>query len=202
MSNETATMDKSLIQSIKNGEHAAFEYIFKRYYQRLCIYAYDYTKQQEIAEDIVKDFFLHFWENRKNICISTSLSGYLFRSVHNACINYLTREKRKNNTSLVEDLTVVELKIRQPLSADYPVGNLLARELEEQINNQIEKLPPQCKEIFKLSRFDGLSHKKIAKKMNISENTVKVQIFRALTKLRNALPHLVLLTIAFFKSLF
>jgi RNA polymerase sigma-70 factor (ECF subfamily) len=192
-------LEKTLVDSLKKGNHKSFELVFKTYYSRLCTYAFDYTKQLETAEDIVKDFFLDFWQNREKITIKTSMSGYLFRSVHNACINYLEREKRKNKTLLVEDITVVELKIRQPLSPDYPVGNILAKELEEQINLQIEKLPPQCREIFILSRFEGLSHKKISEKLNISENTVKVQIFRALKKIKEALPHLFILLFSFFK---
>lgn len=192
-------LEKTLVDSLKKGNHKSFELVFKTYYSRLCTYAFDYTKQLETAEDIVKDFFLDFWQNREKITIKTSMSGYLFRSVHNACINYLEREKQKNKTLLVDDITVVELKIRQPLSPDYPVGNILAKELEEQINLQIEKLPPQCRQIFMLSRFEGLSHKKISAKLNISENTVKVQIFRALKNIKEALPPLFILLFSFFK---
>lgn len=193
-----STLDKKLIESLKEGNHNAFELVFKTYYVRLCTYAYDYLKQQETAEDLVKDFFVDFWNNREKIQIKSSLSGYLFRSIHNACINYLEREKKRNKTSFTDDLTVIELKLRQPLSPDYPPGNLLAKELEEQIDTEIEKLPPQCKEIFLLSRYEEMSHKKIAEKLNISENTVKVQIYRALTKLKQALHPFLILIFSFF----
>ncbi len=196
------SLDRSIIASLKNGNQTAFELVFKTYYTRLCTYAFDFTKQQETAEDIVKEFFLDFWKNRENLTIKSSLSGYLFRSVHNACINYLKREKNKNIISTTDDLAVVELKIRQPLSPDYPVGNLLAKELEEKINSEIEKLPQQCREIFVLSRFEGMSHKKIAKKLNISENTVKVQIYRALSKLKQTLLPLLILVFSFFRNFF
>lgn len=181
------SLEKALTESLKKGSQKSFEIVFKTYYARLCVYAQGYTKQTEIAEDIVKDFFVYLWDNREKISVNTSLSGYLFRSVHNLCINFLEREKRKNKTILIEDLAVLELTIKQPLSGDYPLGNLLARELENEINAQISKLPGQCREIFQLSRFDGFSHKEIAEKLKISENTVKVQVFRALCKIRNAL---------------
>ena len=174
--------------------------VFKTYYARLCAYACDYTRQLETAEDLVKDFFLNFWNNREKLEIKTSLSGYLFRSVHNHCINYLTREKNKNSEIISDNLYLIELKLKQPLTADYPIGNLLAKETEDQILAVIEKLPDQCREIFKLSRFDELSYKKIAEKLNISENTVKVQIYMALKKIKEAIPFILTLLFSFFSK--
>ena len=191
-------IEKEIIESLKKGNQKSFELVFKTYYPRLCIYAYDYTKQLETAEDLVKDFFLSFWNNREKLEIKTSLSGYLFRSVHNQCLNYLQREKKKKNEVISDNLYLIELKLKQPLTTDYPIGNLLAKETENQILAVIENLPEQCREIFKLSRFDDLSHKKIAERLNISENTVKVQIYRALKKIKEA----ILLIIAFFYPIF
>jgi DNA-directed RNA polymerase specialized sigma24 family protein len=71
--------------------------------------------------------------------VNSSLSGYLFRSVHNACINYLQRVKEKNKTSLVDDFTVIELKLKNPYSEEYPIGNIFAKELEEQLNCMLLK---------------------------------------------------------------
>ncbi len=180
-------LERELIESIKNGNPKSFEMVFNTYYKRLCTFAFDYTRQLEIAEDIVKDFFVVFWNNREKLEITTSLSGYLFRSVRNACINYLLRNKERNKTISIEEVNWVEIKINEPLSNDYPLGNLLAKEQENQIFNAIEKLPVGCREIFKLSRFENLSHKEIAEQLNISKNTVKVQIYRALKILKKAI---------------
>jgi len=180
-------LENELIQLIKKGNHKSFELVFKSYFSRLCTYAFHYTKQLEVAEDLVKDTFLGLWERKENMEIKTSLSGYLFRSVHNSCINYLQREKIKYPNLSIEEIEALELKMKQPLSPDYAIGHLLASELEDQIESEIEKLPDQCKEIFKLSRYEGYSHKKIAEKLQLSENTVKTQIYRALNKIRNAI---------------
>ncbi|MCF6334097.1 MAG: RNA polymerase sigma-70 factor [Draconibacterium sp.] len=180
-------LERELIESIKNGNPKSFEMVFNTYYKRLCTFAFDYTRQLEIAEDIVKDFFVVFWNNREKLEITTSLSGYLFRSVRNACINYLLRNKERNKTISIEEVNWVEIKINEPLSNDYPLGNLLAKEQENQIFNAIEKLPERCREVFKLSRFENLSHKEIAERLNISKNTVKVQVFRALKSLKAAM---------------
>ena len=193
-------LEKELIESIKKGNSKSFELVFKTYYKRLCTFAFDYTRQLETAEDIVKDFFVAFWNNREKIEIKTSLSGYLFRSIRNACINYLVRDKNGNNTISIEEVNWIKIKIKEPFSNDYPIGNLLTKELEVQIFNIIEKLPEGCREIFKLSRIDDLSHKKIAKKLNISENTVKVQIYRAIKRLKEAIYIIIMHFLNFFQK--
>lgn len=192
------SLERELIESIKKGDSKAFELVFKTWYKRLCIFAFDYTRQLETAEDIVKDFFVAFWDNRKTIEIKTSLSGYLFRSVRNSCINYLLRNKERKNTISLEEVNWIAIKINEPVSNDYPFENLLGNELEVQISDIVEKLPEGCREIFKLSRFDDLSHKKIAERLHISENTVKVQIYRALKNLKEVISFLVILLLKFF----
>ncbi|QGY42416.1 RNA polymerase sigma-70 factor [Maribellus comscasis] len=184
-------IEKELVESLKKGNQKSFELVFKTYYTRLCTYAFDYTRQLETAEDLVKDFFLNLWQNREKIEIKTSLSGYLFRSVHNLCLNYLERQKKKNPEIPSDNLYLIELKQKQPFTPDYPIGNLLASEMEGQILEIVDKLPEQCREIFKLSRFEELPHKKIAEKLNISERTVKTQIYRALKKIKEAIPFLI-----------
>lgn len=193
------SLEKALMDSIKKGNQKSFEVVFKTYYVKLCVYAFSFTKQMETAEDLVKDFFVDFWDNRENISVNSSLSGYFFRSVHNTCINYLKRNKEKNLTSLVDDFSAIELQLKNPCSEEYLIGNIFAKELEEQLKNEIGKLPEQCREIFLLSRYEGLPHKKIAEKLNISENTVKVQIFRALCKLKEALLPFFVFLFSFFR---
>ena len=192
-------LENKIIESLKKGNEKSFELIFKTYYSRLCTYAFNYTKQLEVAEDIVKDTFINIWNKKEKLDIKFTLSGYLFRSVHNSCINYLKREKRKNTTLSFDDLSNIDLKLKQPISTDYPLANILVKEMENQIYEQIEKLPKQCKEIFVLSRLENLPHKKIAKKLNISENTVKVQIYRALIKLRKTIQSNSIILFNFFK---
>lgn len=193
-------LEKELLKSLKKGNEKSFELVFKTYYSKLCTFAFDYTKQLETAEDLVKDFFVLFWNNREKLEITTSLSGYMFRSVRNSCINYLEREKKKNTSLSYDDLSNINLKIQQPISQDYPIENIFAKELETYIHFHIDKLPDNCREIFNLSRFEGLSHKKIAEQLNISENTVKVQIYRALKKLRSAISTKTILLFHFFSK--
>ena len=171
-----------LAASIKKGDQKSFELLFKSYYPGLCKYARNIVHNESTAEDLVMDIFVGIWESPDKFIVSTSISGYLFQSVHNHCLNYLTR-KHKQFTELSAE-TIEQLNALMPpdVSAD-PLGSIDMLELIDRIEKSIEHLPEECRKIFILSRTEELSHKEIAVQLGISENTVKVQIYRALLKM-------------------
>lgn len=180
-------LEQELLDSIYKGNKTVFEILFKTYYNRLCAFAVNFVSRNDLAEDIVADVFLKLWEKKESVNITDSISSYLFRAVKNSCINYLNREKRRSHTISENEISLLNLKLEYLISERYPLTDLIGKELEERIKTEIEKLPGQCREIFYLSRFEDFSHKEIAEKLGISENTVKVQIYRALSKLRQGL---------------
>ncbi|MEL7587153.1 MAG: RNA polymerase sigma-70 factor [Prolixibacteraceae bacterium] len=180
------SLEKELLKSAFTGNKKAFEILFRKYYGRLCAYAASFVSQNETAEDLVTEVFLNLWEKKETVQINDSVSAYLFRSVRNSCLNYLTREKSRRLMVSVHEVTLHQIKMEYTPS-ENPPDRLMDEELRKKISEEIEKLPEQCREIFQLSRMEELSHKEIAKKLGISENTVKVQIYRALIKLRNGL---------------
>lgn len=175
---------------------------FRTYYKRLCAYAVSFVSQNDIAEDIVIDVFLKLWEKRGSVNITKSVSSYLFKSVKNACINFLNREKSRKLTISENEVNLLNLKMKYTISDKYPLTELIGHELEEKIKMEVDKLPDQCREIFYLSRFEELSHKEIADKLGISKNTVKVQIYRALLKLRKGLKDYLPMIILHFPKIF
>jgi RNA polymerase sigma-70 factor (ECF subfamily) len=195
-------LEQEIFKSIKKGNKTAFEMLFQTHYQRMCAYAVSFVSQDDLAEDIVAEIFIRLWEKRESVDITVSVSSYLFQSVKNSCINYLNREKSRKNTISENEINLLNLKITYPISDKYPLSDLIGRELEEKIKTEVEKLPERCREIFCLSRFENLSHKEVAEKLQISENTVKVQIYRALTKLRIELKDYLPLIIQFFPKFF
>jgi RNA polymerase sigma-70 factor (ECF subfamily) len=178
--------DRYLICALQEGDYRAFEILFKTYYPVMCRYACSFVHTTETAEDIVSDLFVKLWEQPVILSVNSTLKGYLLRSVHNACLNYLSRthtnfrELDRNTADRLNDLI-------PSFSEDDPSKLFDTAELEEQIEKAMKKLPQECGKIFTMSRKDTLSHREIAEKLNISENTVKVQIYRALIKLREAL---------------
>jgi RNA polymerase sigma-70 factor (ECF subfamily) len=134
---------------------------------------------------MVQDFFVKFWESRKKVQIQISLKAFLYHSIHNQCINYLAHaqvEKKYSNWSLKNHKELVS-----PLSADYPIANLILNELENTVKHTIDQLPDQCREVFLSVRYEELSYSEAADKLGISVNTLKTQLQRAIGKLREKL---------------
>ncbi|MEI8226033.1 MAG: RNA polymerase sigma-70 factor [Bacteroidota bacterium] len=175
--------EQYLIESIKKGDQKSFEFLFKSYYSDLCKYARSIVHNETTAEDLVMDIFVKIWEAESKLGISSSLSGYLYQSVHNHCLNYLTRRHKQFSELNAETIKLLNTLISPDASFDPSEGINLA-ELSNRIEQSIEHLPEGCRKIFILSRTEELSHKEIAQRLGISENTVKVHIYRALIKLR------------------
>lgn len=192
-------MDKYLdiFNRVENGDIQAYEMLFKEYYTFLCSYAYGLTRERHIAEEIVENFFVDLWKNRQRINITTSVRSYFITSVHNRCLNYLQREKsRVISSDDISELIEKEGTVGNVLIATE-VPLLLANELENALSKAIEKLPPNCKEVFMLSRYKDLSYEEISEKLNISVNTVKTQIKIALSKLRELLKNYLVVILLF-----
>jgi len=192
--------DKELVGKLQEGDITTFRKIFDTYYKPLVIYAKKFVLDTEEAEDQVQKVLLYIWDKRGSIKIGVSLKSYLFRSVHNACLNQLKREDLKNEYArdFLLNLSSKETLFSYSLNGlDYVIQN----DLTSAIDQSLESLPENCKKIFRLSRIDGLKNKEIASTLSISVRTVETQIYRALKIIRaNLKEHLV--TSIFFFMLF
>jgi len=180
--------EKEIIDKIQEGNSKAFDFLFTSYYSSLCNYARDLVKSTEIAEEVVQDVFFKLWVKRSVLSIQTSLKAYLYRMVHNHCLNYIrdhTTQKTLKTLSF-EDLQT-RLAIFDIESRDSVLDDLLSEQIEIDLNKAINALPEQCKKIFYLCRFEGLSYPEIAEKLDISVSTVKTQMLRAIEKLKDIL---------------
>ncbi|MFH0841199.1 MAG: RNA polymerase sigma-70 factor [Bacteroidota bacterium] len=178
--------DRYLVDKIREGDYHAFEALFKFYYRFLVGIARLYVSREEVAEDIVQDLFVKIWEQPSILNINVSLKGYLCRSIYNSSLNYiLRRQQRFKNLDQHSENRLKELLHGDP--ADSPETIFELSELVSALRDSVSHLPPECGRIFRMSREEGLSNKEIAEKLNISENTVKVQIHRALSRVKEAL---------------
>ncbi len=182
----------SNISSISNIQN--FEILFKEYFSPLTYYAIRYVKDDDMAKEIVQAVFLSLWEKRYELHSDTPLRSYLFRAVHNRCMNYL-RDKAKFHS---KDITEIDylFKLEKDGSENYEF-----HELEARIINEINKLPPNCSRIFRLSRFEGKKYKEIAMELGVSVKTVEAQMSKALMILREKLAdflHLIIFFVLFF----
>lgn len=173
---------------IKEGDENSFELLYKGLSPELCNYAFQYTADRFLSEEIVQDVFIKIWQNRENITPCKSIKAYIFQSVHNSCINCIIQKKNKKNINNV----FLSEKSWDVIQESTQINSLLLEKLEaddtEQIIKQIiQTLPPGCSEIFTLSRFENRSNQEIAEMLNVSVSTVRTQIFRALEKISEGL---------------
>lgn len=177
--------DKELLYLDMNIDKRLLELLFKLYYSKLCAYATTFIKVSDLAEEIVQETFIKLWENRASIKVDISFKAYIFKSVHNNCINYLRRNNvlKRQSKQMVDDILYHNELILQNFSSDI-IDNLVSEELESRLNNALDELPAQSRNIFIMNRFDKLTYSEIAKELDISVNTVKTQMKRAIKKLR------------------
>ncbi len=167
--------EQNLFLSLKAGEEHAFEKLFRNYYAPLCYYASKILQNDGAAEEIVQDFFVRLWEKRADIEIETSLKNYFFRSVKNLCLNQIKHESVK--------LQHVKSVISEAESTEYS-DHFQEVNLQKDIEEGIAALPEKRREIFRLSREEGLKYREIADKLNISIKTVEAQMGLAIRALR------------------
>ncbi len=183
---------------LKKGNEEAFRYLYKNHYVALCHIAYGYVNDDYLSESLVGDVMCHLWEVHETLNIQSSLRSYLARAVRNHCIDYLSSKHEQNEVSfsaLGENETV---ETRYKLSDSYPLGLLLERELESEIDNAIRLLPEECRRVFQKSRFEGKKYEEIAQEFGISINTVKYHISNALSLLQRRLGKYFLCLLLFF----
>ncbi len=194
---EAKTVDLTshqLLTTLRAGDITAFEMIFRTYYQPLCNYAYSFVQDRDEAEEIVQATFLSVWEKRDNLSIHTGVKPYLYAMVRNAALNVIKHEKVKQQHATVE-IAVAEK------SVESVTHTVMASELEGRIYKALNKLPEQCRLVFKLSRFEELKYSEIAEQLNISVKTVENQMGKALKimreQLKDYLPLLIVLMSGF-----
>src|SRR5690606_2219864 len=154
--------------------------LYDRYWKRLYLFASRMLQDEEQGMDIVQDLFTALWHYRSEFDIKTALKTYLYTSVRNLTLNYINRSKRKDQylQSLVSFFEKGEMNTEE---------QVLFKEFSDRIDRQVEQFSPQMKQIFVLSRNEGLSNKAIADELGITDHAVKKAINRALKVLRGVL---------------
>ncbi len=185
----------TIIELLRDGNESVFERVFKEYFKRLHAYAYTFLKDEPMAEEIVQNVFCRIWEKKDQLNSSGSLKAYLYRAVHNESLNYLKHHKVKAEYEQY-------YTDRMSNGYEHTEKKIMVAELEKHIGKALSELPPRCRIIFQLSRFEQLKYQQIADHMGISVKTVENQMGKALKLLRlklvEFLPLLLLLLLNFY----
>lgn len=179
------------IVELKAGNVKAYEALFRQLYEPLCQYAYSILHNRDEAEDMVQKTFCILWDKREKLEIHTSTKSYLYRMVHNTCLNRLKQTQIQSEHH--EQIAYCSVSIGNN------VENTMAhKELQHQVELAVAALPERCRQVFLLSRMQHLSYMEVAQEMKISHNTVETQMVKALKTLRLKLKDYLLLALCFF----
>ena len=154
------------------------ELLFRQYYAGLCKSLFRTLRDASLAEDIVQEVFLKVWDMRHTLRLDEAVPAYLYRSCYNAALNLLKRQQQQTDITTMGDV------MAGSETAEQHLGML---ETETQVQRAIEALPPKTRLVFSLSRFEELSYKEIADRLEISVKAVEKHMGIALQRLRESL---------------
>ncbi len=168
-----------------------FNRLFNEYNERFIRFAFGYVKEKKVAEDLVSEAFMIYWENRHDLRPDTNAAAYILTVIKNKCLNHLQREQRylhvteelKNHANWVLQTKINTLEACDP-------DSLFSEELQTIIDAALQKLSAKTRQVFALSRNQGLTYKEIARTVNLSEKSVEFHISKALSIIRISLKAL------------
>ena len=174
--------DRELLERIRSGDSDAFDAVFRTHYASLVATAERMLRRRDVAEELVQDVMLELWRRRETLVVDDSLRGYLFRATRNRTLNHLRHG-------------AIEKRAEPELIADHEdvkpgaSSAIVEEEIEVAVRRAVAELPPRCREVFELSRVEGLRYAEIATALGISVKTVEAQMGKALRILRERLAN-------------
>jgi len=172
--------EKTLLSQVAEGDEKAFRILFDRYWDNIYGVAFAFTKSSQIAEEMVQDIFLKIWTKKHLLNSIQKFDAYLFRVAKNHIYNEL--RKKIKEEPFTENVINYFREIR-----DTPEQQMIYKESQRLVKQAIENLSSQQKLIYQLSREQGMSQEEIAEKLQISKNTVKSHMNKALQSIRHYL---------------
>ncbi|MET7000367.1 RNA polymerase sigma factor [Chitinophaga defluvii] len=169
-----------LLKKLRKGDKAAFEIFYHQEYITVLYTAQRFVADIQAAEDLTTEVFLKLWERLSNFDSLPAMRSFLFVSIKNACLNYLRSEKRAS--AQYQELSYL---LEQDSSEGIANQQLMAA-IYRYLYEEIEKLPPQLKRVFKMAYIGGLSNEAIAAELGINNQSVRNDKSRALKQLRLA----------------
>jgi len=171
--------DKILVVKVKNDDQMAFQQLFEKYAERIYYFSMRYIKNKEEAEEIAQEVFVRVWLRRHDLKEELSFSSYIFMIAKNALIDTI---RRKQKETIFQD----NIKPNTELYSSSSSDSMEYKELSTLIDKSIKDLPLKRKQIYQLSREEGLTYKQIAEKLNISIKTVETHMRLALQQLKKS----------------
>jgi RNA polymerase sigma-70 factor (family 1) len=193
MRDTVAGTDHELLSRMAEGDQGSFNVLFERYRNRIFGYLFTILKSKEVAEEITLDVFLKIWEGRTTATEINHLEAFLFRVARNKALDFF-RQLQKSR----EEQTALWHRMQDQLTTGAADHALLFADVEAAVRQAVDKLSPQRKMVFQLSRDHGLTYEQIAAQLQISSNTVRNHLAASLQFIRTQLDTSYQLTALFF----
>ncbi|NBB27782.1 RNA polymerase sigma factor [Cellulophaga sp. BC115SP] len=177
MTNTKFQNDIALIEAWQAGDSDAFEVLYQKYWRKLYVFARRTTPNTEDAQDLIQDVFAQLWMQKEQIDAAVFSESYLFAIVRNKLLDKIRKQYVRED--------YVQKILQSSTESDFSTQQtILTNDLNNHIHQAVDVLPEKCREVFQLSRFEQLSVDQIAQKLQISPQTVKNQLSKALQVVR------------------
>lgn len=180
-------LNNELVNSLKEGKEKTFRAIFIGYFESLEVFAKAYVVDQDVAKDMAQEALTNLWVRRSTLSENTNLKAFLYQVTRNNCLNYLKRIKVQAKYEKRMRDNYNDLLLNYEALVQLNFDTISYRELMDALNSAISRLPVKCREVFELSRYNGMKNAEIAEKLNISVKTVEEHISKALRQLKDKL---------------
>jgi RNA polymerase sigma-70 factor (ECF subfamily) len=174
-----AASDRELQERIRAGDESAFDSIFRAHYAHLVRMAESVLREPARAEEVAQEVMLELWRRRESLHVEQSFRAYLLRSTRNRALNEIRHQRVVEREAAIAAI--------DPRTAPSAEDEMLGTELEDAVRSAIDRLPERTREIFQLSRYQGLKYAEIAVALDISIKTVEKRMGQALAQLRTRL---------------
>lgn len=184
------------IEKIKKGDPDTFRRFFLYFYPKLKAYACRFVDEQT-AEDLVQEVFASYWEKKKTIQVD-SIYSFLYKWTQNKCLNYIKHQNVIDGYEAYVRIAEARVKYLSNTTDNDVFKYVSSRNLREIVDDSIKKLPPKCALSFRLCYYQDMSHKDVAREMEISVRTVEAYIRQATLLLREYLREIIFLLFMFY----
>lgn len=185
---KTLQNELEILRLVSEGNELAFREIFNHYSSRLYNYTFRITDDEELSEEIVMDAFLKVWCNRQGLGEIVHFGSYLYTLVRNKAFNAIKRRAH-------EAVIIGKLSLNNSEYQDTTEETVIYKEYQHILSQAVNQLPPQQRIVFSMSRDEGMKYEEIANHLNLSKNTVKAHLKKALSTLRLVVSNYLVLSI-------
>jgi RNA polymerase sigma-70 factor (ECF subfamily) len=171
--------ERQLQERIRAGDESAFDTVFRSHYADLVRMAESVLRERALAEEVAQEVMLELWRRRESLHVEQTFRAYLIRSTRNRALNHVRHQRVVEREAATAAIN--------PASSPSAEDEMLGTELEQAVRAAINALPEKVREVFQLSRDQGLKYAEIASTLEISVKTVEKRMGQALAQLRERL---------------